>query len=147
MPNANDVAERGSRVPSRASRAVRGALTLAAFFALGGLLSTASVPCAFARLFHVPCPGCGSTRAMLALAHGDLGGVLRLNPLAPLMTACVLVLAVQGVRSTFVEGNLSGMGEGRVGTLAVRGMLVVAVLQLAVWIARFAGFLGGPVPV
>ncbi|HZN55314.1 MAG TPA: DUF2752 domain-containing protein [Candidatus Polarisedimenticolaceae bacterium] len=29
-----------------------------------------------------PCPGCGTTRALVHLLHGDLGGALRFNPLA-----------------------------------------------------------------
>lgn len=38
--------------------------------------------CLFHALTGWPCPGCGSTRALLAAAHGDLGGALRWNPLA-----------------------------------------------------------------
>lgn len=98
-------------------------------------------------MFHTPCPGCGSTRAMLALASGDLHAFLRYNPLAPFMTALVLVLAVQAVVSVLATGTLRDVGHGRVGTLVARGMMVVATLEVLLWIARFGGFLGGPVPV
>jgi hypothetical protein len=130
-----------------ASRARRGVLTAGLLAALGGALWMKAVPCAFARLFHQPCPGCGSTRSVLALALGDLDGVIRNNPLGPLMAALMGVLAVQAVTSMFRRGDLLGMGEGRLGKLAKRGIMAVAVLEVLVWIARFFGLLGGPVAV
>ena len=36
--------------------------------------------CPFYGLFHLYCPGCGSTRATYCLLHGDLSGVWRHNP-------------------------------------------------------------------
>lgn len=42
--------------------------------------------CPIQRLFHLQCPGCGSTRAFAALLHGRLREALRLNPL----TICAL---------------------------------------------------------
>ena len=38
-------------------------------------------PCLFHALTGLQCPGCGSTRALHHLLHGDVGGALRLNPL------------------------------------------------------------------
>ena len=111
------------------------------------LLASAHVPCGFAHIFHTPCPGCGSTRAMLALASGDLHAFVRYNPLAPLMTVLVVVLALQGLTSLLSTGTFRRVGEGTVGTLIARGALVIATLEFLVWIARFGGFLGGPVPV
>lgn len=35
----------------------------------------------------VPCPGCGTTRAVLALVRGDVSGALAWNPLATLALA------------------------------------------------------------
>lgn len=84
---------------------------------------------------------------MLALAHGDLHGLVHYNPFAPFMTMLVVVLAVQAFSSVLTTGTLQRVGDGAVGKLVSRGVLVVAALQLVVWLARFAGFLGGPVPV
>jgi len=39
-------------------------------------------PCLFRSMTGLPCPTCGSTRAVLALARLDLAGAVALNPLA-----------------------------------------------------------------
>lgn len=38
-------------------------------------------PCPFHVLTGLHCPGCGSTRTLHALAHGEFGRALQLNPL------------------------------------------------------------------
>lgn len=40
------------------------------------------VRCQFRQLTGLPCPTCGSTRSLAALAEGDLAGSFRMNPLA-----------------------------------------------------------------
>ncbi len=139
MPNANAASGQ-----SRVLRATGVALGLAA---LAFLLGSTGIPCGFARMFHTPCPGCGSTRAMLALVSGDLHAFVRYNPLAPFMTALVVLLAVQAIMSVLATGTLRDVGHGRIGIIVSRGMMIVATLEVLVWIARFGGFLGGPVPV
>ena len=39
-----------------------------------------SLPCAVHELFHVYCPGCGGTRALFELLHGNVIGSLYCNP-------------------------------------------------------------------
>ena len=147
MPNAN--ATPNGALPTRtlADRVARASLFVAALAGFAFLLSSAHVPCGFARIFHTPCPGCGSTRAMLALASGDIHGFVRYNPLAPFMTVLVVVLAVQAFTSLLATGSFRRVGEGALGVLISRGALVIATLEFLVWLARFGGFLGGPVPV
>jgi len=50
-------------------------------------------PCALHQWLGVPCATCGSTRAMLALTHGDVLRALAWNPLVTL-AALVLVLGL-----------------------------------------------------
>jgi hypothetical protein len=147
MPNANASPNAPIAPIAPAARATRAAVFVGALAAVAFLLASAQVPCGFARVLHTPCPGCGSTRAMLALASGDLHGLVRYNPLAPFMTVLVVVLALQALSSVVTTGSFRRVGDGRVGTLVSRGMLVVAALEVLVWVARFGGFLGGPVPV
>ena len=128
-------------------RVRRAGLAMAAIAAVGGLLYAKAVPCAFARLTHVPCPGCGSTRSSIALLHGDLEGVFRYNPLGPVMAVLIGALAAQALVSVFVYGDIRAAGEGRVGLVVKRTLIAVGVLEVVLWLARFFGALGGPVPV
>ncbi len=49
-------------------------------------------PCLFTAIFGVRCPGCGSLRALHALAHGDLKAALEFN--APLVYSLPLAAAL-----------------------------------------------------
>ena len=59
------------------------------------LTSPFAPPCLFTAIFGVHCPGCGSLRALHALAHGDLKAALEFN--APL----VYVLPLAGALFLF----------------------------------------------
>jgi hypothetical protein len=120
------------------------AVALCGALAAALLLSPVKV-CVVAWLLHVPCPGCGLTRAALAMARGDFARATALHPLAIVLVPLVaLVLgrhALSYVRT----------GSAWTGTRANRwseylGAALVFSL-LFVWIARFFGFWGGPVPV
>ena len=148
MPNANATLDAAhTPLRSRADRFVRAGIFTAVLGVFVFLLASAHVPCGFARIFRMPCPGCGSTRAMLALAHGDLASVVRYNPIAPLMTLVITVLVVQAFSSLVATGTFKRVGDGGVGVFLSRGAIVIGVVEFVIWAARFGGFLGGPVPV
>jgi hypothetical protein len=130
-----------------AIRLRRAGLTAALFALLGGLLYLKAIPCAFARAFHRPCPGCGSTRAVIALLHGEWAEVFRTNPFGPVMAVLIGLLAVQSIVSLLVHGDFRAAGEGVLGRIIKRGVFVVAALEIALWVARWFGAFGGPVPV
>jgi hypothetical protein len=48
--------------------------------------------CPFHAATGLLCPGCGTTRALGALVHGDVGSALRFNPLMPALMAAMLVV-------------------------------------------------------
>lgn len=48
-------------------------------------------PCVFHALTGVPCPGCGSTRAVLAFFRGDFAAALAFNPLVATALAAGLL--------------------------------------------------------
>lgn len=94
----------------------------------------------------MPCPGCGLTRATLRLFHGDIHGALSFHPLVllvlPLLVAFFgtnFVMYVKTGQWGWVERN-----NQRWVTAIAAGLLVLAI---AVWIARFLGYFGGPAPV
>jgi len=59
-----------------------------------GALSMPGIPCPVLDLFHKPCPGCGLTRATLALFSGDLETMAQFHLFAPvLVVGLALVVA------------------------------------------------------
>ena len=125
----------------------RAALTTVGLGLLGTLLWAKAIPCGFATLTHHPCPGCGSTRAVLALFRGDLDGVLHTNPFGPFMAGILGVLVYQAITSMLFDGDFRRVAGGRSGKILTRIVIVLAGLETILWIARFCGAFGGPVPV
>jgi hypothetical protein len=82
--------------------------------------------CPFKTLTGLPCPTCGVTRAVMAMARLDLGTALAMNPLAvvgALFGACYLAYA-----SIVLVGRLPRFRP----RLASRDLQVARVLTLAV---------------
>ncbi|MGO1000389.1 DUF2752 domain-containing protein [Lysobacter sp. CA196] len=52
--------------------------------------------CLFYEFTGLYCPGCGMTRALHALVHGDFAQMMAMNPLLPLLMIAVPLLALQG---------------------------------------------------
>lgn len=125
----------------------RRTLRVLAVFSLVGVLATFGLlPCPTAAILRVPCPGCGMTRATLALVHGDVAQALRFHPLVLLVLP--VLAAVFGTNSlVYVHTGRWGWAEQRMG----RGVTVLAGVVLflifAVWLSRFFGAFGGPVSV
>ena len=111
--------------------------------AIAALVLFVGWPCPIRALFGVPCPTCGVTRATRLALSGDLGGAWRMHPL--------FAIAVPFAASAIAIEIVGYVREGRWGRVArLRGskaaLAVVATLPFGVWIARFAGAFGGPVP-
>ncbi len=134
-------------LPPLSTRLRRAALGLVFGLGLFGLLYAGAVPCMFARLAHTPCPGCGSTRAVIALLHGDLHGVLRYNPLGPAVAVLVGIFAARAWFSLLRWGDFRETGNGKLPLYIKRALIGLAVIEFVLWIARFFGLFGGPVPV
>jgi hypothetical protein len=116
-----------------------------AAFAL--LLWSGVVVCPTARLLHVPCPGCGATRATKAFLALDFANVVRFNPVGPLMAAAIAIFAARSLYLVARQGNVNGIGEGRIGGAIVPTFLTLALAEIVIWVARFFGLFGGPCPV
>ena len=81
-------------------------------------------PCPFFQATGLLCPGCGGTRAMLALLHGDLHAAWAHNPLLLLALLC---LGLYG---------LVAIGQRRLPSLPPAVLAVLLLGSLAFGVAR-----------
>ena len=137
---------------------VGGRLTPGGIAALG-LLTAALLPrewieagpsfCPFRQATGLICPGCGLTRSVVALAHGDLTASLYFHPLGVVFVAALLVVAMVelGFAARRFRADHASGSPSTVALLdrAARGPLPwVAVATLAlVWAVRIPLFLNG----
>jgi hypothetical protein len=98
--------------------------------------------CPVALVGRIPCPGCGMTRAALALAHGDVHAATRMNPLA------IVVVPMSAVLFCFGAFHYLRDGRTRLGELwpTIAGAGVGVALAI-VWALRWFGLFGGPVAI
>ncbi len=115
-----------------------------------GLLLTSFPLCPVAAVFGIPCPGCGLTRATLDILHGNLSAGLHMHPLVMLVGP----LYIGGVGASlyeFIRGPVPGRTQGPIVRWFGRYIGAVAgitfALLIIVWVVRFYGYFGGPVPV
>ncbi|WP_437301796.1 DUF2752 domain-containing protein [Sorangium sp. So ce388] len=142
LPPAPPAQSRWSAATAR-GRAAR----LGAVAALLGLLVACGVPiCPFAIVTRHPCPGCGLTRATLALAHGRVAEALHFHPLSPIMAPLVIAALAYNAAIYVKDGRVAAT-ESVQGAWVTRLGVALAVLMVTVWVARFFGAFGGPVPV
>lgn len=80
-------------------------------------------PCPSLWLTGLLCPGCGTTRALHALLHGDLPGALAMNPLMVLALPPLAVLTAQTLRMlpAALEPLAERLGDARVWAIVLIG--------------------------
>lgn len=107
--------------------------------------------CPMAGSLGIPCPGCGLTRATLALLHGDVQAALRFHPLVWLLSPLFIGFTGAALFELVREPSLPGAAAPPRYRWNSRAVSVVAtallIATLGVWLARFGGAFGGPVPV
>lgn len=87
--------------------------------------------CAFHAATGLPCPGCGLTRAFIALSHGRFHEAWAFHPFAyPLYAACLGGLAYPGLVRWFP--GLAGKRPGRILQGLAYG-LVAGLMVFGVW--------------
>lgn len=124
----------------RAGRLLAFGAALAALVALGAPL------CPVAAVARVPCPGCGLTRATLALFHGHVAEALRLHPLSPIAGPLVVGGLIFASLFFVRHGRWPAQSGPSARWVAALGITLWALL-IGVWLLRFHGVFGGPAPV
>jgi hypothetical protein len=124
-------------------RAVRLLLVAAA---LGGAITLGIPLCPVAILTRHPCPGCGLTRATLAALHGHFHEAAHLHPLVFVVTPVIAVAFTYNALAYVRRGEWFA-SERVSGKWINRAWITLGVAMLALWIVRFFGAFGGPVPV
>ena len=116
--------------------------------ALGLWLGSLALPiklCLVALVFHVPCPGCGMTRAAFAMLRGDFTAAYAFHPLSlVLVPALGAFLGGQLVR--YVQTGRA-WGNEALHPITTSLAAIFTVLLIGIWMARMLGFLGGPVSI
>lgn len=101
------------------------------------MLPVVKMPCILHDVFHIYCPGCGGTRAVMALLHLQIGRSLQLNPFALLFLLYGMYLLVHTWVFARKEGTPGGESEisnrkegtpDRKGTLPGKILVVLIVL-------------------
>ncbi len=103
-------------------------LAAAAFFADHDPYSTQILPpCPVLQLTGWQCPGCGSTRALYSLLHGDVATAFAMNPL--LLAAYGSALLLLGMA---VAERVGRLRTARVFSVAAVAVVVVAAIYTGV---------------
>ncbi len=120
----------------------------------GGMLSIAvslGVPvCPMAASLGVPCPGCGLTRATWELLSGNGAAAFHLHPLVIPIVPLAVAFTLRALLADFGAARWLGRSVPRVSTqlshsLQTAFSWALLAALIGVWLARFAGLLGGPV--
>lgn len=131
--------------PHRAPDVRRRALGALGLAALVSILALSSIwRCPLASLFHLPCPACGMTRASSALLRGEVSLAFRMHPLV-FVAGPLLALVLPAELYWEVTRGPAQRPPWRRYTDPLFGALGLG--AFALWLLRFAGALGGPVPV
>lgn len=115
------------------------ARVILAFTGIHGALLAAglpSLPCPLLHIVGIPCPGCGISRACIALLRGDWEQMATLHFFAPIVMVVLALLALAAFlpnsrRSAFIDLIKRFEQHTAVG-------LILFIVFLSYWIFRFA---------
>lgn len=101
------------------------------------------IVCPFRLVTGLPCPFCGSTRAVGAVLQGDLVGSLALNPIGPLTMVLVVValVAPRWTRTRWqqLKASWSGMprrGQWLWGTAAIAALWALTISRMVATVSE-----------
>lgn len=109
------------RVPRWPSWAIAVTGAWLGLVALARVAAPDAVLCTFRRITGVPCPGCGATRAVAALAQGEIAHAFALNPL--FLAALLLLASLLALR--LLAGVAPRLRPSRAALLIAAALVVV----------------------
>lgn len=105
----------------------------------GVQLTGRGLPCMLYTWFHIPCPGCGGTRAVEYLLRGQIMDSLKAHPLVLYGVVCYLYFMISYAYTTFVQKCRFSINR----MPGVRGLLIGSALLLGVqWMVKLAVEIG-----
>ncbi|MFO0619610.1 MAG: DUF2752 domain-containing protein [Polyangiaceae bacterium] len=131
--------------PERRLLLLRGAKLGAIVGIAAGLVWSGIPLCPVAILTGQPCPGCGLTRATFACLRLDFAAAVHIHPLVFFATPLVGYVALMGAWSFLKIGHIRYSKP--ISRWFVPPLFLLFCATFGLWIARFFGALGGPVPV
>jgi hypothetical protein len=93
-------------------------------------------------LFGLPCPGCGLTRATIALFTLDFPTMLAMHPLAPVIDPLLAIML--GRYLLIGVGALSPSSWDPLARIPKSVWIAIVAALFIVWGLRLFGYLGGP---
>lgn len=116
----------------------RGLAAASIFIGIGAWMGWRLWPCVVAELTGLPCPGCGLTRAITALARGDWPSAMRLHPFSP----AILVIGILVSAGAFLpQKNVNSLATW-IEKIERRTLIttILTVLLLSFGLTRMLGF-------
>jgi hypothetical protein len=92
------------------------------------------MPCPLLETTGIPCPGCGMSRACVALLKGDIEGSLHLHAAAPFLIAAIALLLAGGLLPPRPRAWLLGRVEQLEQTTHLPALLLICAVLY--WLAR-----------
>jgi hypothetical protein len=134
--------------PSPATTYPARALGVAAAWVLGALPAvTGLTRCPMAMFTHHACPGCGMTRAMRLLLHGEVGASLHMHAFALPIAATSGLIMLGTTWAAYRLGNPTALLDVPVGRFAARAFVAAQAVLFLYYLARAFGAFGGLPPV
>src|SRR5437762_2469635 len=123
---------RGLAVAGACAGAVVAHVGVAVFFASHDPYSTTVFPpCPILALTGMQCPGCGGTRALYSLFHGDVAGSFAMNPLVLASYAAGALLVGSLAATSVGRQRLSKLlSSGAIAAVGVAGLYVTLIRNL-----------------